>query len=202
MQAISAVFLSALAKRKLVRQATSEADGREKMLTLTPMGAKAVARLNEQSTTQIEDMLANLNAADREAMVAALARVRSILIGHERPAVRIVRLMTANDEALRILEEYYEAVHVVQQDKPASLQRILNSPASGMWLAYMRDEVVGCVVLRKLDSIPRCQRMQAPLCEAVRTGKPDRRQGLLNAQGKHSPAARASHGSIWILMTT
>ena len=190
-------LLSALAKRKLVRQTTSKTDGREKMLTLTPIGAKAVARLNEQSTTQIQDMLANLNATDREALVAALARVRSILIGHERPQVRIVRLMTANDEALRILEEYYEAVHVVQQDKPASVQGILNSPGSGMWLAYMRDEVVGCVVLRKLDSIPRaseCKRLYVrPSARGNRIA-----DKLLDAQ----EAFARSEGIEWIYLDT
>lgn len=190
-------LLSALAKRKLVRQATSEADGREKMLTLTPMGAKAVARLNEQSTTQIQGMLANLNAADREAMVAALARVRSILIEHERPPVRIVRLRTANDEALRILEEYYEAVHVVEQDKPESVERILKAPASGMWLAYLRDEVVGCVVLRKLDSIPRaseCKRLYVrPSARGNRIA-----DKLLDAQ----EAFARSEGIAWIYLDT
>ena len=58
--------------------------------------------------------------------------------------------------------EYYEAVHVVRRDTPEDIQGILNEPASGMWLAYLKDEVVGCVVLRRLASIPRtseCKRL-------------------------------------------
>lgn len=160
-------LLSALTKRRLVRQATSEADGREKLLTLTATGAKAVARLNEQSTMQIQGLLANLDSADREALVASLTKVRSILIGPERAPVRIVRLTAANDHALAILQEYYEAVHVVQRDTPASIQKILGAPASGMWLAYLGDAVVGCVVLRKLESIPRaaeCKRLYVKPC--------------------------------------
>ncbi len=155
-------LLSALTKRKLVRQATSETDGREKLLTLTPTGAKVVAHLNEQSTLQIQSLLATVNSADREALAASFTRVRSILIGAETSPVRIVRLTAANNAALAILLEYYEAVHVVQRDTPASVQKILREPASGMWLAYLGDEVLGCVVLRKLESIPRaaeCKRL-------------------------------------------
>jgi GNAT superfamily N-acetyltransferase len=76
--------------------------------------------------------------------------------------VRIVRLTASNDEALAILEEYYDAVHVVRRDKPESIRRIFDEAASGMWLAYLGDEVVGCVVLRRLKSIRRaseCKRL-------------------------------------------
>jgi GNAT superfamily N-acetyltransferase len=30
---------------------------------------------------------------------------------------------------------------------------MLKAPASGIWLAYLAEEVVGCVALRKLDSM-------------------------------------------------
>ena len=56
-----------------MRQSTSSADAREKLLTLTTTGMKASAQLDQQSTTQIEKMLAHLTAADRESMVASLA---------------------------------------------------------------------------------------------------------------------------------
>jgi DNA-binding MarR family transcriptional regulator/GNAT superfamily N-acetyltransferase len=190
-------LLTSLTKRKLIRQATSEADGREKLLSLTAIGAKAVARLDEQSTTQIQGILANLNAADREGIVAALTRVRSILAGREMPSVRIVRLTTVHDEALRILQEYYEAVHVVQRDKPSGVQRLLNAHGSGMWLAYMGDEMVGCVVLRKLDSIPRaseCKRLYVrPSARGNRIA-----DKLLDAQ----EAFARSEGIKWIYLDT
>jgi ribosomal protein S18 acetylase RimI-like enzyme len=60
------------------------------------------------------------------------------------------------------LQEYYEAVKVVWRDKPGDIQRILDEPASGMWLAWMDNKVVGCVILRKLESIPcasECKRL-------------------------------------------
>lgn len=77
-------------------------------------------------------------------------------------AIRIVRLWEASDVALRLLQEYYEAVSVVQRDTPETIQEILNDACSGIWLAYLDGEAVGCVVLRKLTSIPfaaECKRL-------------------------------------------
>ena len=155
-------LLSALTRRKLVRQSTSAADAREKLLTLTVTGRKAVAQLDRQSTTQIEKMIAHLAAGDRDAMVAALERVRSILAEPSKPPVRIERLRSSSREALAILHEYYEAVHVVRRDTPAGIQKMLKAPDSAMWLAFLANEIVGCVVLRRLETIPRaaeCKRL-------------------------------------------
>jgi DNA-binding MarR family transcriptional regulator/GNAT superfamily N-acetyltransferase len=155
-------LLSSLTRRKHIRQTPSGKDKREKLITLTAVGEKAVARLNEQSTMQIQRILANVKAADREALANSLAKVRSILSNQQKTPVRVVRLTTVNDDALAILQEYYEAVHVVQRDSPGTIQKIIDTPRSGIWLAYLADEAVGCVVLRKLATIPRaseCKRL-------------------------------------------
>lgn len=94
--------------------------------------------------------------------IMAGRRTHSPSNGEPNPPVRIERLTTASHEALAILQEYYEAVHVVVRDRPGSMQKIIDAPASGVWLARMGDEVVGCVVLRRLDSIPHageCKRL-------------------------------------------
>ena len=155
-------LLAALTRKKLLRRATSTADGREKQLTLTATGERAVARLNALSTSQLKKMLANMNSADRHELVASLHKVHQILGSNPIPAIRIERLTAVKDEALAILQEYYEAVHVVQRDRSGSLQKMLEEPGSGMWLAYRGDEAVGCVILRRLPSIPRaseCKRL-------------------------------------------
>jgi len=155
-------LLASLTRRRFVRQTTSKTDGRERQLTLTALGEKVVARLNEQSTAQLQEMLATVNTVDRQALVASLQKVHKILNGNRNTAVRIERLTATHADALAILQEYYEAVHVVQRDRPESIQGIVNEPASGMWLAYLEDEVVGCVVLRRLARIPRaseCKRL-------------------------------------------
>ncbi len=188
-------LLSGLAKRRLLRQTASEADKREKLLTLTVTGEKAVARLNEQSTTQIQDLLANLNAVDGAALVASLSKARAILSDQQNVPVRIMRLASANNDARAILEEYYQAVHVVQRDKPASIQKIIDAPASGIWLAYLGGAAVGCVVLRRLLSIPlasECKRLYVKP-SARGNGIADK---LLDAQEKFA----RSQGVEWIYL--
>src|SRR5580765_5111508 len=72
-------LLTLLTRRKLVRQTASRADGRERLLTLSPTGERRVAELNEQSSRQIEGLLAMLGTADRDTLIASLSKVRSIL---------------------------------------------------------------------------------------------------------------------------
>ena len=154
--------LALLGKRKLVRQTPSKQDGREKPLTLSPAGDRAVAWLNEQSALQIQGLLAHVNSTDRDSLLDSLSRICSILSKPKGGSVRIVRLSKSNDDAIRLLEEYYEAVHVVQRDTAEAIQKIIDDPGSGVWLAYLEGEAVGCVVLRKLGSIPftgECKRL-------------------------------------------
>ena len=154
--------LALLTRRKLVRQTTSKQDGREKLLELSPAGDRAVARLNEQSALQIQELLANINSTDRATLLDSLSKIRSILNEPGSRSVRIVRLSQPNDDARRLLQEYYEAVSVVQRDAPEAIQKIIDDSCSGVWLAYLEEKAVGCVVLRTLDSIPfagECKRL-------------------------------------------
>jgi DNA-binding MarR family transcriptional regulator/N-acetylglutamate synthase-like GNAT family acetyltransferase len=154
--------LALLARRKLLRQAPSKRDGREKLLTLLPAGDSAVTLLNEQSAQQIQGLLANANSADREALLDSLAKIRFILSEPKEGSLRIVRLSRSNGDAIRLLQEYYEAVNVVQRDTPAAVQKIIDTPCSGVWLAYLGEKAVGCVVLRALSPIPfagECKRL-------------------------------------------
>lgn len=74
----------------------------------------------------------------------------------------IVRLRAGVDEAFEILTEYYEAVHVLQRDTAEDVEKIIEASDSGIWLAYLGNQAVGCVVLRKLPVIPlaaECKRL-------------------------------------------
>jgi len=157
-------LLASLGRRKLIRQTTSKEDGRERLLTLTAAGETAVARLNEQSSLQIREMLRSVGGEERVALVESISKVRSIL---NRRAVRVVRLSTASDDAFRLLREYYEAVHVVQRDTPRAIQKMIEGVSSGVWLAYLDGEAVGCVALKSLPSIPsagECKRLYVRPC--------------------------------------
>ena len=154
--------LALLIRRKLVRQTISKQDRREKLLTLSPAGNRAVAWLNKKSGFEIHSLLANINSTDRDVLLDSLAKVRSILREPEGGSVRIVRLPKTDADAIRLLQEYYEAVSVVQRDAPNAIQKIIDDPSSGVWLAYKGEKAVGCVVLRKLASIPfsaECKRL-------------------------------------------
>jgi DNA-binding MarR family transcriptional regulator/GNAT superfamily N-acetyltransferase len=154
--------LTMLTKRKLVRQTTSKFDGRERLLMLSSAGEVAVAGLNEQSARQIQDLLANVSSADLDELIKSLSKIRSILGGPETQSVRIVRLNKITDDAIRLLEQYYDAVNVVQRDAPQAIEELTENPFSGMWLAYLGEKPAGCVVLRTLTDMPyasECKRL-------------------------------------------
>lgn len=155
-------LLGSLSRRKLIRRTTSEQDGREKRLSLTGTGVRSVAALDQKSEDHIARILNTIDEGDRRALVESLDRARRLLTLRPESEVTISRLTHASDEAIEILNEYYEAVHVVQRDKPSGLNRLLSDSESAMWLAKLAEEVVGCVVLRNLPSIPRaaeCKRL-------------------------------------------
>lgn len=155
-------LLAALTRRKLIRQAASTSDAREKLLTLTPAGQRSAAHLNEASNRHISAILNAIEPNLREDLVASLQRAHAILSHPPKLPVSIERLTQPSKVALEILEEYYEAVHVVKRDSPNALRSLLADPTSAMWLAKLDHEVVGCVVLRNLSSIPdagECKRL-------------------------------------------
>jgi N-acetylglutamate synthase-like GNAT family acetyltransferase len=86
----------------------------------------------------------------------------SIFAKNEKTHLRIEQLPAVNDVALALLEEYYEAIHVVQRNTPESTREMIREPGSGMWLAYLDSTAVGCVLLRRLVGIPsagECKRL-------------------------------------------
>lgn len=188
-------LLTLLTRRKLVRQTVSKEDGRERLLTLSRTGEKKLAQLNEQSALQIQELLEPLSAADRETVIKSLSNVHSILGETQKPAVRIVRLSEASDDASRLLEEYYEAVGVLQRDTPEAIQQIIGDASSGMWVAYLREKAVGCVVLRRLSSIP-----FAGECKRLYLRHEARGKGIADALLDAQEAFARSKGLRWIYL--
>jgi len=110
----------------------------------------------------IRELLANVSATDRDVLLDSLAKIRSVLREQDEHSVRIVRLSKSNADAVRLVQEYYEAVSIVQRDAPGALGKIIDDPSSCVWLACMEEKAVGCVVLRRLSSIPfaaECKRL-------------------------------------------
>ena len=115
--------------------------------------------------------------------------------GRNTPDVRVVRVTQPNEDALRLLQEYCEAVNVVLRYTPETVQRIVDDPGSGIWLAYLDGKAVGCVVLRGLSSIPfagECKRLYVqPSARGL--GMADK---LLDAQEEFA----RSQGLRWIYL--
>jgi GNAT superfamily N-acetyltransferase len=109
--------------------------------------------------------------------------------------LRIVRLTESSEDALRLLQEYYAAVNVVLRDTPEGIQRIVDDPGSGVWLAYLDDKAVGCVVLRRMELIPlagECKRLYVqPAARGLRIA-----DKLLDAQEDFA----RSQGLRWIYL--
>jgi DNA-binding MarR family transcriptional regulator/GNAT superfamily N-acetyltransferase len=187
--------LALLTRRKLLRQTASKQDGREKLLTLLAAGDRAVVWINEKSALQIREMLANVNSTDRDRLLDSLANICSILDAPEKHSVRIVRLSKANRDAIQLLQEYYAAVNVVRRDTPASIRKIINDPGSGMWLAYLEQKAVGCVVLRRLASIP-----FAAECKRLYVQPAARAQGIAEKLMDALESFAHGHGFRWIYL--
>lgn len=155
-------LLGTLARRKLVRQTASTTDGREKFLTLSAAGKAKVAKLDSQSSMQIQELLGALAVEEREVVATSLSKVRSILRAALRSDIRIIRLTELHPDALSLLHEYYEAINVVLRDTPEDIQQMITGKSSGVWLAYLDGTAVGCVALRKLTAVPlagECKRL-------------------------------------------
>ncbi|WP_260702968.1 helix-turn-helix domain-containing GNAT family N-acetyltransferase [Edaphobacter flagellatus] len=192
-------LLAALTKQGLVAQAVSERDGRERLLTLTAVGEGKVAELNARSSEEIRGMLEPLRVEERAALLGSLNKVRSLLntdgARDKRTAVRVVRLEALTEDALELLVEYYEAVQVVVRDGPEEMAKMLADDAAGMWLAYLGERPVGCVVLRRLESVVR-----AGECKRLYVRPKARGLGIADALMDAEEAYARSKGLEWVYL--
>jgi GNAT superfamily N-acetyltransferase len=100
-----------------------------------------------------------------------------------------------DEDALQLLQEYYEAIHVVVRDTPEAIQKIIEDDASGMWIAYLEEKAVGCVVLRMLTSIP-----HAGECKRLYVRPDARGHGIAAALMNALETFAQSKGLHWIYL--
>ncbi len=185
------------ARAGLVRAAASRADGREKLLTLTAAGRRAVAQLDAQSVRQIDEMLTPLAVVERAELAAALERAHTVLARAARPRVRIERLERATPAALALLEEYYAALDVVKRDDARTVRRMLREPHTALWLAHVEGGPAGCVMLRPLP-----QRAAAGECKRLYVRPAARGCGVAAALMDALENGARAAGLRWVYLDT
>jgi GNAT superfamily N-acetyltransferase len=57
--------------------------------------------------------------------------------------------------SFQLVEEYFQEVGVLLRDTPTEFAQYLQSKGSGVWLVFVREQPIGCVVLHSLPSLPR-----------------------------------------------
>ncbi len=109
--------------------------------------------------------------------------------------VRIVRLTKINQDALALLQEYFEDINVTKRDSPKAIRHAVNAPSSAMWVAYLREEAVGCVVLRRSEDFPRSGE-----CKRLYVRREVRGRGIANAMLSALEAYAQGQALQWIYL--
>ena len=79
-------ILLALERRKLVARKRSDADERQKFLSLTAKGRTAFASLDERSDRDVAGLLETLSPAERKRLIDAMETIRRMLGDQQEPA--------------------------------------------------------------------------------------------------------------------
>lgn len=74
-------ILSRFEKRGFVTKTSSEHDGRQSLLSLTPQGRKAFAPLDMRSSEEVRKMMAQLTAAQQDQVIAAMSTIEQSFAG-------------------------------------------------------------------------------------------------------------------------
>ena len=87
---IDAGYLSRILRRfehdRLIRRSTAEADRRQSVVSITRSGRDAFAPLDQRAREQVRNLLATMPEQAQTALVAAMARIETLLSGEPRAA--------------------------------------------------------------------------------------------------------------------
>ncbi len=112
-------------------------------------------------------------------------------------SVRVERVRWLAADARVLLEEYYEAVHVVLRDGPEAMRSLLEDPRSGMWVAHKDGVAAGCVVLKAGTPTP-----DAGECKRLFVRPAARRSGIAESLMDACESAARDAGLTWVYLDT
>src|SRR4029077_21153940 len=90
-------ILGKFERRRLIRRRASASDARQQSIALTRVGQEAFRPLDQSATRQIAGMLGPLAPLDREALVASMERVRTLLANSEPASPLRIRPLQTGD---------------------------------------------------------------------------------------------------------
>lgn len=165
---LDAGYLSRILKsfetRGVIERRPSEADGRQTVISLTPSGEEAFAKVNAQSRHEVGAMLDTLACDDRARLVDAMAVIEELLgDAPPRRAPYILRPHQPGDigwvihrHGLVYAREYGwdETFEALVAEIAAGFIRNFDPERERCWIAEKDGENVGCVfVMRESDEV-------------------------------------------------
>jgi DNA-binding MarR family transcriptional regulator/GNAT superfamily N-acetyltransferase len=155
-------ILSAFEKHGLIAKTNSRVDGRERLLTLTKKGRREFDTLNARSNEQIDAMLHELPAGEKERLVGAMATIARLLDSdadrRSRSAPYLLRPHQPGDMGWIVHRHgvLYAADEGYDEHFEALVARIvaefienLDPKRERCWVAEREGEIVGSVFLVK-----------------------------------------------------
>jgi DNA-binding MarR family transcriptional regulator/N-acetylglutamate synthase-like GNAT family acetyltransferase len=157
-------ILRSFQKKGLVNKSPSSVDGRRQDLRLTTRGAKAFARLNQASKSEIETMVRALDSSEQARLVAAMERIEVILgAAPKRGGAYLLRSHQPGDMGWVIsrhgalyAKEYGwdERFEALVAGIAAKFINELDPQRERCWIAEKDGENVGCVfVVKKTKTV-------------------------------------------------
>jgi DNA-binding MarR family transcriptional regulator/GNAT superfamily N-acetyltransferase len=150
-------ILAKFQRRRLIQRTVSACDARQQSIVLTRAGREAFQPLDQSATRQTAGMLAPLAPPDREALVAAMERVRGLLmLESESPSSLRIRLLQTGDigwiihrQAVLYAEEYGWDVtyEVLVAEILAAFVKNFDGKSDEAWIAEWHGSIVGSVFL-------------------------------------------------------
>jgi DNA-binding MarR family transcriptional regulator/N-acetylglutamate synthase-like GNAT family acetyltransferase len=153
-------MLSGFEKQRLIARKSSAGDRREYVLTLTTLGRKAFAPLDERSRRQIGMLLAPLGESEQSRLTAAMTAIEQLL-SQARPSagapfeLRALRpgdigWVTHRHGVLYAQEYGYdESFEALVGEIAANFVRKFDAERERCWIAERSGEILGCVFLVK-----------------------------------------------------
>jgi DNA-binding MarR family transcriptional regulator/N-acetylglutamate synthase-like GNAT family acetyltransferase len=157
-------ILRGFGKRGLLEKRASSEDGRQTLLALTASGRKTFGALNDQSSRQVEKMLAGISAPDRSRLQEAMRRIEQVLTpAAPQRAPYILRSPQPGDlgwvvqrHGVLYAQEYQydERFEALVAEIVAEFVQHLDARRERCWIAEKDGEPVGSVFLvRKSDTV-------------------------------------------------